>query len=511
MAGSKIINGTPVDAPTTNTALLGRQADDFFTGTISAQSGASANGGFIDSLQQEHNSAASFMGKAANSPFNDLPVYANNSGMTTNVGLFDRLDEISAFFDPVTGHNHNGTPGSGGAVQALYVASVVLHGYIIRGVDITGATGGSSNVSSQFSTTVPSSTPTAKGAVVNFPYNKIVLRQATGVDTGDQFVDGSGNEVYGRLTNSGGVGGTWTITYYVDLSGVETPYSFPGSVDVAFYYQQLFNPITDAPVYSEYAIIPSENLTEDVLDANLTQSGKVNLIAQSFAGLKTFRDGIAYTEYADSSPTGAGATVALGASKWVQLTNSSLLSVAMVGSPSSGELRILTNNTTNTITILNNSGGTASQRILTGTNADMQLKQDATIFLAYDALTSRWRIIGGSGGSGSTVVIGSRGTPIVIDPAVGFSSAVISTVITDQTIFVESLNPGIDNISASPEIAPHTVIGARLLIIGRSNTDVVGLLNVSGDTELNGDCDFYSGQQLGLIWDGTAWTESYRS
>lgn len=514
MTGSKIINGTPVDAPTTNAALLARQADDTATGVLTLNNTLDVNSGNqIDNIQNEHNSIASFVGKATNLGPAAMPTWTTDESFTPNEPVFNRADALSSKFPNATGHNHDpGIPGSGGAVTASSIFTVVLHGYIIRGVDITGAAGGSTDVSTDFAAAQPSTSTGQKGVVVNAPYNKIILRQATGIDAGDQFVDTLGNQVYGRLTNTGGVGGTWTLTYYVDISGTETPYSFPSPVNVAYYYQQLFNPITDAPVYSEFAVIPSENATEDILDASPTQSGKVNTLAQDFGGLKGFVRGIRYFEYADSTTTGSGATVPLGANGWIQLTNASLASIAMVGTPSSGELRVLSNDTGSTVNILNNSGATASLRILTGTGADMSLKQDAAIVIAYDSLSLRWKIVGGGGGgSGSTTVIGTRGTPIVIDPAVGFSSAVISIAVTDQTIFVESLNPGVDNISASPEIAAHTIIGARLLIIGRSNTNVVGLLNASGDTELNGDCDFYSGQQLSLIWDGTAWTETSRS
>lgn len=284
MAGSKIVNGTPVDAPTTNTALLGRNADDTFTGILTAASPATSVGPQIDSIQQSMNQSTSFIGATQNGPYNQIPSYTENEGLTPDVSLFARLDEISGKFNSTTGHTHDGTPGNGAPIDSTSVASVVLHGYVVRGIDITGASGSSSDVSGDFAAAVPSNGQTEYGVVVNVPYNKIIIRQATGVDAGDKFIDGSGNEVYGRITNTGGIGGTWTIDYYVQIAGVETSYSFPSPVNVSYYFQQLYNPITNAPVYSEYAVTPSENTTEDVVDASETQAGKVllsNVVATS--------------------------------------------------------------------------------------------------------------------------------------------------------------------------------------------------------------------------------------
>jgi len=109
--------------------------------------------------------------------------------------------------------------------------------------------------------------------VVNTPENKTILRQATGASENDVFLDGSGNVVYGRITNSGSV---WTLSFYVDLSGTETPYSFTAA-NIRWYYQELFNPMVNPPVYSEFAVIPSDNVTQDVIDATTTNKGKVLL------------------------------------------------------------------------------------------------------------------------------------------------------------------------------------------------------------------------------------------
>lgn len=404
MAGNKIINGTPVDAVTTNTALLGRQADDTATGIITFANTSAGSGATVDNIQGQVNSLNYFTGTPANygpAPV-PVPAWTTNESFSSTDNLFDRTNSLSDKFPVATGHAHDGTPGGGAPVVATSISGVTLLGRVVRGVDITGVIGGSTDVSVQFASSNASTNTTTQGVVVNAPYNKVVLRQATGPNTGDEFVDGSGNEVYARITNVGGLGGTWTLTYYVDIAGTETPYSFGSSVDVAFYYQQLINPIASPYVYSEFAYIPSENATEDVIDATPTQPGKVSITAQAFGGLKTFNNGIAYVEYADSTTTGTNASVPLGSYKWVQLTNASLSSVASIQSPASGEIRIITNLTGNSISIADDSGSPANLGITTGTGSSLTIQNTGTVIVAYDSLSFRWRVIGGSGG-GSVV------------------------------------------------------------------------------------------------------------
>lgn len=71
---------------------------------------------------------------------------------------------------------------------------------------------------------------TTPGVILNssFAY-QIPIRNAT---TRDVIDDGSGNEVYARLTSAG----PYTLTFYSYASGVETPYSFgaPTSIDIGY-------------------------------------------------------------------------------------------------------------------------------------------------------------------------------------------------------------------------------------------------------------------------------------
>ena len=87
----------------------------------------------------------------------------------------------------------------------------------------------------------------------------------------------------------------------------------------------------------------------------------------------------------------------------VRLTNGSLVSVSGIPAGAAGQQIIVENQTGNTITINNNdAGATAANRIFTGTGGAAQMAANASFEFVYDATTTRWMLVGGTGsGSGS--------------------------------------------------------------------------------------------------------------
>lgn len=276
-----VLNGQAVEATITNAAFLEKNQDSTGIGEVTLASTTPGAGAQVDSLQREHNSAASFMGKALNSIVTDLPAWVNNDVGTATDPLFDRADALTERFNDTTGHNHDGTAGNGAPISSSDIINTPLRGYVRQGVDILGVTGSSSTVTLDFSGFTPGGSTVAVGVVTDPPWNKVVIRQATGADQDDVFKDASGNVVYGRLTYALGI---WTLSYYVNLSGTETAYSFAVSSDVRYYYQEIFNPLdasASPPVFSEFAVIPSDNQTIDVITATTSLQGKVSLASSA--------------------------------------------------------------------------------------------------------------------------------------------------------------------------------------------------------------------------------------
>lgn len=271
-----VIDGQPVSAAVTNPAFLDANNDDTALGKISLNniSDPSVSGTVVTNIQREFNALSSYTGKPTNVAITTTPSWSNNQVGSATDSLFVRGNALTGRFAGVGGHAHTGVDGEGPQLTGAALTGVPYIGYFIQGTDLTAASGGSTDVSTELFGKIPSTGQTVLGVVVNTPYNKVVLRQATGVNAGDEFVDGSGNQVYGRLTESTGI---WTLTYYVDISGTETPYSFASPVNIAWYYQELFDILLATPVYSQLAFTPSDNATADVIDATETVAGKVIL------------------------------------------------------------------------------------------------------------------------------------------------------------------------------------------------------------------------------------------
>ncbi len=112
-------------------------------------------------------------------------------------------------------------------------------------------------------------------------------------------------------------------------------------------------------------------------------------------------------EATDATTTGANASLAAFTAGGVRLTNASLTSLANIPAGSNGQILSITNRTGASVNIIDSVGavGTAANRIVTGTSANMSLANDASLLLKYDSTTSRWQAIGGSGGGSATSAV----------------------------------------------------------------------------------------------------------
>ncbi len=250
--------------------------------------------------------------------------------------------------------------------------------------------------------------------------------------------------------------------------------------------------------------------------ADATYPGVMTASAQTLAGVKTwanrasFSDALDFALETDSSTTGAAQTV--GTTKFLKrLTNASLTSICGVTAPTGNGLIILVNGTGASVTVTNDATATSTNRIITGTGGDLVWKNTSSLWLAYDSTSTRWRIIGGSGGS-SAFVFGSTGSPRSVVAATGITSGAshMSTTEMDQVVFVtSSVANATTAVSANPQITAHTVVGARMVLIAASDSDSFSLDTGNG-LFLNGLWISLNHNFLKLLWDGTVWAEQGR-
>lgn len=404
-----VIDGNPVNAAYTNPKFLDADGDDTALGKLTLSDIGLGSGSSITNIQKEFNSVSFWIGRTVNGSLTNLPAFTNNQGFGSD-NVLTRVDSISAKFHSTTGHVHTGNPGDAPQVQANTIANTPLASYATRGTDLSAVTGSSTDVSSTLTGKAQSAASNILGVVVNAPYNKIILRQATGAATGDAFLDAFGNVVYGRLTWAASV---WTLSFYVDLSGTETAYSFASASDIAWYYQELFNPLNNPPVYSENFFMPSDNATQDVVDASTTQRGLVNTGTQSLAGAKTLTGNLTLQAkligdiVIDSSTTGSTAALPAPSKMIVELTNASLASIGTITGGIASQFFTAVNNTGSDVIIKSYVG---SNGIYTGTGQDITFKADSAALFVYVSALAGWFVVSGSGGGGSAFQEAPTGT-----------------------------------------------------------------------------------------------------
>ena len=286
-----IQDGQRVNQTNSNAAWLAKNGDDSTVGRIDLNNAQAVSGSSITNLQRNINSIFSFLGGLSNQIVAYFPTFTNNEGFTgANDTIFNRVNDVSAKFKLTTGHAHSGSAGDGAKISANSLLNVNLRGYLVRATDIAAPSGTTHNVTSLLTGKTVSNNQTTKGVVANAPYNEIVIKRLTGTEQDTHIEDAAGNIVFGRLTESAG---TWTLSYLTDVAGVETAYTMLAgdtSAGLKWWFTELYHPLSEAPVYPEILFLPSDNYTQDVLDASASQSGKVNITAQSFAGAKTFTD-----------------------------------------------------------------------------------------------------------------------------------------------------------------------------------------------------------------------------
>lgn len=107
-----------------------------------------------------------------------------------------------------------------------------------------------------------------------------------------------------------------------------------------------------------------------------------------------YKNVIESTATADSTSTGAAQSVTVGSGLTI-FTNASLSSIQNITyTPRvAASVICLKNGTGSALTLVNNSGGTAANRILTGTGVNMAIANGAGVVLMYDTSNTRWQVV----------------------------------------------------------------------------------------------------------------------
>lgn len=239
-----VLDGQDVNAAVTNPAFINKNQDDTM-GNILGFNRAGSGSSLLD-IQAATNRLYTCTG--ASETQTGTVYSAPASTITDGQSHQTALSELAAKFSNSTGHTHDGSAGNGNPIATSSLSGTALLSFVTQGTAITGATGGSTDVSSLLSGITPSTGNTVAGAVVNTPYNRVMILYGDNSKYRDEVITTAGNLIYGRLTHSGSV---WTLTYYSEIAGVETATNLPATSTLLWFYRQLQNPITStSPNYN---------------------------------------------------------------------------------------------------------------------------------------------------------------------------------------------------------------------------------------------------------------------
>ena len=226
------------------------------------------------------------------------------------------------------------------------------------------------------------------------------------------------------------------------------------------------------------------------------QYGGLQLIPE---GDKSFVHNVGFGFSVNASYSGSNVEATAFNQSHLILTNAGLLSLASIGKPTGTQswIKFVTNDTGNEITVKDEVGTTATDRIRTGTNSDFKLKDKSTILLVYDNNISRWTMIGGGGGSSGFI------TSAVQNIASGGS---LSISLTEKFQLLKAKNSALNAtaiLSATPFGVTAPADGAIFKVMCTSDNDRIQIDNndAAKGCILNGSADLGAYNMIEFIYD----------
>ena len=194
----------------------------------------------------------------------------------------------------------------------------------------------------------------------------------------------------------------------------------------------------------------------------------------------------------DDASTGTNVAISAITSSVIRLTSGSLVSVQTIAAGFSGQSLTLINRTGVNISIVNNGGSPAANRILTGTGVDYILPVNAAVTLEYDATTQSWQAL-----------ISSTTLTAPVASAISTKTSNYTLVPTDATIIADA-TAGAFSLTL-PD--PADVSGQKF-ILKKSDNAYGNAVSIIGTIDGQTDWKLWTiGETLEIHSDGTAYNK----
>lgn len=283
--------------------------------------------------------------------------------------------------------------GIDGTLSSGTNSSLIVNTAAILAASPSGTAGGSSSVA---------------GIVTSTPNNKVQIRNSTTKQPIESSVGGP--DVYGRLTESGGV---YTLSYFYDNAGVETAFTMPADVGIDILFPESVN-FADLPFNS---IVNGVSFVDGLPAAHTHTVSELSDVTVSATDIN---DLVTADALGSITPTDSGAEwVGLDATAFSTLTGNNLQTLAEEIDAAIGSLNTSVSSIPTAVTNRN------------GVNVSAQAGQ--TIFSlgeSYVAGTLAF-YVGGSKQMRTTVGQEANGQFIETDPAAGTFTVLATTEVGD--------------------------------------------------------------------------------
>jgi hypothetical protein len=212
-------------------------------------------------------------------------------------------------------------------------------------------------------------------------------------------------------------------------------------------------------------------------------------------GNTTLAGYLAIKKGTDFSTVGSTNNAALGNASLIRMTGASAQTITGIAGGSDGKLLTLINTTAFTNSLTNNDPASADgNRIITGTGATLSIPAGASVQLIYDdsgtAATSFWRVVGGTGGSGS-----SYSSVDITDKPTGGNIGTAAATVDIATNFNINQTTAGQTLSLPNPTNTTTTKGKVITInnVGTANFTIGGVTVPAGS------------YGSAFVWNGTVW------